>query len=63
MPKKLNTTQIEKASVEAVIKYFNFYEKLDPNIPTTDKTTAWDGNLFLYKYNSDKQNSIRYIQF
>lgn len=61
MPKKLNTTQIEKASVEAVIKYFNFSETLDPNIPTTDKTPAWDGNLFLYKSNSDKQSKTGLI--
>ena len=61
MPKRLNTTQIEKASVEAVIKYFNFSETLDPNIPTTDKTPAWDGNLFLYKSNSDKQSKTGLI--
>ena len=61
MPKKLNTTQIEKASVEAVIKYFNFSETLDPNIPITDKTPAWDGNLFLYKSDSDKQSKTGLI--
>ena len=61
MSKRLNTTQIEKASVEAVIKYFNFSETLDPNIPTTDKTPAWDGNLFLYKSSSDKQSKTGLI--
>ena len=61
MPKKLNTTQIEKASVEAVIKYFNFSETLDPNIPITNKTPAWDGNLFLYKSDSDKQSKTGLI--
>ena len=61
MPRKLNNTQIEKASVEAVIRYFNYSETLDPNIPITDKTPVWDGNLFLYKSNSDKQSKTGLI--
>lgn len=63
MPRKLNNTQIEKAGVGAVIRYFNFTETLDPNIPTTDKEPAWDGNLYLYKYGSDKQSKTGLIGF
>ncbi len=61
MPRKLNPNQIENASVQAVISYFNFSETLAPNIPTMDKTPVWDGNLFLYKSYSDKQSKTGLI--
>lgn len=61
MPRKMNSTQIEKAGVEAVIRYFNFSETLDPNIPTTDKEPVWDGNLNLYRNGSDKQSKTSLI--
>lgn len=61
MLRKMNSTQIEKAGVQAVIRYFNFSETLDPNIPTTDKEPVWDGYLNLYRNGSDKQSKTSLI--
>ena len=63
MQKRLNSTQIENAGVDAVSSYFNFSEILDPHIPKKDKEPVWDGKLFLYKRNSDKQSKSGLIGF
>lgn len=63
MLRRLNSTQIENASVDAVSGYFNFSETLAPNIPKNDKEPVWDGKLFLYKSGSDKQSKTGLIGF
>lgn len=58
---KLNTTQIELASVGAVVNVFNFSETLTPDIPTFDKKPVWDGQFYLYKSGTDKINKLNMI--
>ncbi len=61
MVKRLNSTQIENAGVDAVSDYFNFTDTLDPSIPKKDKEPVWDGKLYLYKNGSDKQSKTGLI--
>ncbi|MEE3414777.1 MAG: hypothetical protein VZR53_05340 [Prevotella sp.] len=63
MQRRLNSTQIENAGVDAVSDYFNFTDTLDPSIPKKDKEPVWDGKLFLYKNGSDKQSKTDLIGF
>ena len=51
----MNKIQVEKLSVQAVIKSLSLTNCLRPYIATNDKEPSWDGNVYIYSNKSDKK--------
>lgn len=53
----MNTTKIEQIAVDTVRGCFDYCDKIIAQIPTNEKTMAWDGYLYLYNDSSGKKSS------
>ncbi len=54
----MNSNKIESIGVTTVINEINKYNNLLENFPTKDRNPVWDGNIEVYKKDSNKTTDI-----